>query len=395
MTDKSPTPSPSSHTADSLETRCVHAGEPRPRPSGALVAPIYQSSTYEYHGEDYHDVGYLRLSNTPSQLSVARKIAALEGAEAALVAASGMSAISATLMAFASAGDHILAQDCLYGGTQGFLRGELHRFGVSHSPIDPQRPESWEALLKPTTRVIYVETLTNPLVQVADLEAVVAFAREHDLVSVIDNTFASPVNFRPAEHGFDLVMESCTKYMNGHSDLIAGSVAGSAEQVHKVKLTLDHLGGALDPHACFLLQRGLKTLAVRVRAQNGSALALARLLESHSAVARVNYPGLASHPEHERAAALFAGFGGMVSFEMVGGTAAAETLLKAVTLPTVAVSLGGPETLLVRPAAAIHSQFSAEERTASGIADGLIRMSVGLEGTDDLLADLTQALEAV
>ncbi len=390
MTSKSPP-----HSARSLETRCIHAGEPRPRPSGALVAPIYQSSTYEYHGEDYHDVGYLRLSNTPSQVSVANKIAALEGAEAALVTSSGMAAISATLMSLASAGDHILAQDCLYGGTQGFLRGELKRFGVEHTAIDPQRPESWAAHLQPTTRLIYVETLTNPLVQVADLEAVVAFAREHGLVSVIDNTFASPVNFRPAERGFDLVMESCTKYMNGHSDLIAGSVAGSAELVHRVKLTLDHLGGALDPHACFLLQRGLKTLAVRVRAQNSSALAIARLLESHPAVARVNYPGLASHAEHARAAALFDGFGGMVSFEMVGGTVAAETLLQAVTLPTVAVSLGGPETLMVRPAAAIHSQFSAEERAASGIADGLIRMSVGLEGTEDLLADFAGALEQV
>ncbi len=393
MTTKSS--SPPSHATDSLETRSVHAGEPRPRPSGALVAPIYQSSTYEYHGEDYHDVAYLRLSTTPSQVSVGRKIAALEGAEAALVTASGMAAISATLMAFTSAGDHILAQDCLYGGTQSFLRGDLSRFGVEHSAIDPQRPESWAAQLKPTTRLIYVETLTNPLVQVADLEAVVAFAREHDLISVIDNTFASPVNFRPAEHGFDLVMESCTKYMNGHSDLVAGSVAGSAEKVRRIKLTLDHLGGCLDPHACFLLQRGLKTLTLRVRAQNASALALARLLDSHPAVAQVNYPGLKGHPEHARAAALFDGFGGMVSFELEGGTTAAEALLEAVTLPTVAVSLGGPETLMVRPAAAIHSQASAEQREASGITEGLIRMSVGLEGTDDLLADLAQALEQV
>ncbi len=377
-----------------LTTDSIHAGSPRPRVGHAVVTPVFRSSTYEYHGENYHDVGYLRLSNSPNHRVLHERIAGLEGSEDALCTGSGMAAISSALLTVLSAGDHMLVQDCLYGGTTSLLHNLFPRWGVSHSAIDPQAPDSWEAMLRPTTRVIYVETLTNPLVQLADLEAVARFAREHDLVSVIDNTFASPANFRPAEHGFDLSVESCTKYMNGHNDLVAGSVAGSADLIQRIKHTLDHLGGTLAPDCCFLLERGLKTLALRVGHQNASAMEIARFLEAHPAVPKVHHPSLESHAQHERASRLLDGFGGMLSLELADGIEAAERFLAALTLPTVAVSLGGAESLIVRPAAATHGSLSAEERARSGVTDELIRFSVGLEGTADLIADLDRALEA-
>jgi cystathionine beta-lyase/cystathionine gamma-synthase len=373
-------------------TTAIHAGRLNPRLQGAITTPIFQSSTFEYHGEDYHDVGYLRLSNSPNHQVLGQRIAALEGTESALPTGSGMAAISASLMTFLSSGDHLLVQDCLYGGTTSLLNHELSRLGISHTPLDPQDPDSWEDLIRPATRLVYVESLTNPLLQLADLEAVVAFARDHGLISVIDNTFASPVNFRPAELGFDLVLESATKYLNGHTDICAGVVAGSGENVFNIKVTLDHLGGVLDSHACFLLERGLKTLPIRVRAQNESAQVVAEYLEGHARVQGVNYPGLAGHAQHERASRLFDGFGGMLSFELVDGAAAAESFLSRLSVPAHAASLGGTESLIVRPAAATHGGVDPEERARSGITEGLIRFSVGLEDLDDLLADLEAAL---
>jgi cystathionine beta-lyase/cystathionine gamma-synthase len=376
-----------------IETKALHAGSPRPRIGGAVVTPVFQSSTFEYRGEGYHDVGYLRLSNSPNHEVLARRIAALEESESALVTGSGMAAISGTLLSLLSAGDHLLVQDCLYGGTSGLLNNDLRRLGITYDVIDPQAPDTWPAQVRPDTRVIYVETLTNPLIQMADLESVAAFARAHGLVSVIDNTFASPVGFRPAAHGFDLTVESCTKYLNGHNDLVAGCVAGSAARVRKVKLALDHLGGSLDSHACYLLERGLKTLALRVRHQSASAARIAAELSAHPAVRVVHHPSLPAHPQHERARRLLDVWGGMMSFELAGGLQAAETFLAKVRLPAVAASLGGAESLIVRPAAAVHSALTAEERAKTGISDGLIRFSVGLEGTDDLVADLRQALD--
>lgn len=358
------------------------------------MTPIFQVSTFEYHGQSYHDVGYMRLSNTPNHRVLTERIAALESAEAAFVAGSGMAAITGALLSVLSSGDHVLVQDVLYGGTTGLLSRELVRLGIAHTRIDAQAPDTWPAALEPTTKAIYVESLTNPLVQVADLEAVPGFAREHGLVSIIDNTFASPVNLRPAELGFDLVIESCTKYMNGHNDLVAGSVAGSAERVRRIKELQDHLGGSLDAHACYLLERGMKTLDVRVRRQNENALAIARFLETHPAVAHVHYPGLEGHPQHERAARLFDGFGGMLAFELDGDIDEAERFLAGLTLPAVAASLGGVESLIVRPAAAVHSGLTPEARARSGISDTLIRFSVGLEDAGDLIADLERTLAA-
>ena len=377
---------------DRIETRVIHAGV-GPRIDGALVTPIFQSATYEMQSQaDYHDIRYLRLNNTPSQLALHRKLAALEDGEAALVTGSGMAAISAALLTVLGAGGHLIAQSCLYGGTMDILTREFAGLGLSYTLIDATDPSQWRDALRPNTRAIYVESLTNPTLEIADFEAVVAFAREQKLVSLIDSTFASPVNFRPIEHGFDLVLHSCTKYLNGHSDITAGAVIGPADLVEDVRKKLNLLGGTLDPHACFLLERGMKTLALRVKQQNESALAVARFLEGHPAVAQVHYPGLQSHPGHGRASRLFDGYGGMIAFELHGGRAAAERCIARLRLPVHAVSLGGVESLITMPSLSVHGGLTAAERATAGINDGLLRLSIGIEAKEDLLMDFQQAL---
>ena len=377
-----------------IETRLVHDGEHRASFGGAVVTPIFQTAMFETAADEigYHDIRYVRLSNSPNHRALGEKLASLENAETALVTASGMAAISTAILSTLSSGDHILAQECLYGGTHAFIVRDIERFGMRHDVIDVEDPDSWKSKLRPETRAIYVETMTNPLLQVADLRAIAAFAREHGLVSIIDNTFATPVNFRPIEHGFDLSVHSCTKYLNGHTDLAAGAVIGAREHVDRIKILLDHLGGSLDPHACYLLHRGLKTLALRVRHQGASALELASHLERHPAVARVNHPGLESHPHHARAAELFDGFGGMLSFELTGGAEAAGRFMKNVRIPLNAPSLGGPETLMTFPAKTSHAGVAPEERERLGITEGLIRISVGLENSEDLIADFDRGL---
>ncbi|MCS6926469.1 MAG: aminotransferase class I/II-fold pyridoxal phosphate-dependent enzyme [Candidatus Binatia bacterium] len=377
-----------------LETALIHAGEPEPRINGAVSMPIFQSAMFAYAGEtSYDDLRYIRLNNTPNHIALHQKLAALERAEAALVTASGMAAITTTLVTLLSAGDHLLAQDCLYGGTHAFITKDLVTFGISYDFIDGDDPDSWRRKLRPNTKAMYLETMTNPLLQVADLKAAVAFARAHGLIALIDNTFASPINFRPLEWGFDLSLHSCTKYLNGHSDIVAGAVIGRADLIEKIRHKLNHLGGSLDPHSCFLLHRGMKTLAVRVKYQNQSALQIARFLEAHPAVRAVHYPGLDGHPRHSRARELFTGFGGVLSFEVHGGVEAAERFLQRVTLPIVAPSLGGVETLATRPATTSHAGLSPQERQRLGISDSLIRVSVGIEATEDLLEDFARALE--
>ena len=379
-----------------IETKLIHAGEPEPRVEGAVSMPIFQSSTFEYAGEaDYHNLKYIRLNNTPNHEAVHAKMAALENAETALVSASGMAAISTALLTVLSAGDHLLAQNCLYGGTHDLITKDFAGFGIEYDFIDANDPASWTEKLRPTTKVIYVETITNPLVEVADLKAVAAFANENNLISMIDNTFASPVNFRPAEHGFDVSLHSATKYLNGHSDIVAGVCIGSRVMIDKIKKKLDHLGGSMDPHAVFLLHRGMKTLALRMRYQNDSAIRIAHFLETHPAVEKVYYPGLESHRGHKHAAELFDGYGGMLSFELKGDVADADAFIKRTTLPIAAPSLGGVETLVTRPAMTSHAGMSREDREDLGISDKLIRLSVGIEATEDLIADLDQAFDRV
>ena len=272
------------HDETHLATQVVHAGEPKERIEGAVNLPVFMSSTFEFSGENsYHDLRYIRLNNTPNHRALHTKLATLENAPAGLVTASGMAAISTTLMTVLNAGDHLLAQNCLYGGTYDFLKNTLPHLGIQTDFIDGRDPESWKSKLKTITKAIYVETITNPLLQVAHLPAIVEFSQAHGLVSLIDNTFATPVNFRPFEIGFDIVLHSCTKYLNGHSDIVAGAVLGSQDYIEKITKRLNHFGGSLDPHACFLLHRGLKTLVLRVQCQNDNGLAMAKFLDSHPA----------------------------------------------------------------------------------------------------------------
>jgi len=377
----------------SIETRLIHSGEPNPRIRGAVVTPVFQSATFEYESAgSYHDVRYIRLNNTPNHEALNQKLASLENAEAAIVTASGMAAITTALMTMLKPGDHLLAQNCLYGGTHDFVTQYLKDFGVSYSFIDGADPDSWKALLRPSTTALYAETMSNPLIQVPDLKAMVKFARTNGLVSMIDNTFATPINFRPLDLGFDIALHSCTKYMNGHSDIVAGACIGSASHVERVKHKLDHLGGSLDPHAAFLLNRGLKTMALRVRCQNDSALRIARFFSEHPRVSKVNYPGLESHPQHHIAAELFSGFGGMLSIELKDGVDAAEGFVHKTEIAINAPSLGGVESLVTRPATTSHAGISPDERRKLGISDGLIRISVGIEDSDDLIEDFGRAL---
>ena len=383
-----------SGNGESMDTVAVHGGERRPGPDGSVVFPIYQGTVYEVEpGTSYHDIKYIRLNSTPSQQYLHGKLAALEGAEAAVATSSGMAAVTTILLSLMRAGDHLLAGDCLYGGTHDFLTGHAADLGWSFSFVDAGRPETWEAARTERTRVFLVETITNPLMRVGLLDRAAAFGRRAGIVTVIDNTFASPVNFRPLQAGFDLVFHSATKYLGGHSDLVAGAVMGGGDLVEQVRKTINLFGGSLDPHAGFLLARGIKTLALRVQAQNANALALARFLEGHPAVAAVNYPGLASHPDHAHAAELLSGFGGMLSLRLHGGEQAAQALVDAVTLAYPAVSLGGVETLVTRPAATSHAGMSHEDRDRLGITADLIRVSSGIEGTQDLIGDFAQALE--
>lgn len=358
--------------------------------------PIYASANFLFAGEErYDDLKYIRLNNTPNHVALAEKLAQAEGAEAAMVTASGMAAITTALLSLLSSGDHMLAQNCLYGGTYSFLKEDMPRFGTEVSFVAGSDPSTWEAALRPETRVFYVEAMTNPLVEVADLEAVVAFCREHKLISLIDSTFTTPFNFRPLELGFDLVLHSATKYLNGHSDIVAGVAAGSAAHIARFTHLLNHLGGSLDPHACVLLHRGLKTLGLRMERHNANGQAVAEFLEGHPAVSKVYYAGLPSHPSCGRAQILFQGCGGVLSFELHGGVEAAERLLQRVKLPLIAPSLGGVESLITRPSTTSHAGMSPKERADAGISDGLIRLALGVENSYDLIEDFRQALEEV
>lgn len=377
-----------------IGTKLIHSGEPKPLINGAVSMPIFQSSTFEYSGQSsYDDLKYIRLNNTPNHIALHQKLAALENAESALVTSSGMAAISTTLLTVLSPGDHFLTQECLYGGTHNFITKDLSALGISFDSIDGEDPDSWKHKLQPNTRAVFVETITNPLLQVADLKAVVEFAKAHDLISMIDNTFASPINFRPPEWGFDISLHSCTKYLNGHSDIVAGAVIGRTDLIEKITNKLNHLGGSLDPHACFLLHRGIKTLAVRMKYHNESALKVAEFLENHHTIEKVNYPGLKGHPQHERASDLFDGFSGMLSFELEGGVERAERFLQKLDLPIIAPSLGGVESLVTRPVTTSHSGMSPQDLQSLGISDSLIRVSVGIEATEDIIEDFKQALE--
>jgi cystathionine gamma-synthase/cystathionine gamma-lyase/cystathionine beta-lyase len=378
----------------SMETLAVHAGERRPGPEGSVVFPIYQGTVFAVPpGTDYHEIRYIRLNSTPSQEYLHDKLAALEGGETAVATASGMAAITTTLLSLLSTGDHFLAIDTLYGGTLDFIIDEAARLGWTYTFVDPQRPDTWEAARTDRTKVFLTETITNPLMRVPRLADMVEFCRRHGLVSVIDNTFATPVNFRPLEWGFDICCHSATKYLNGHADIVAGCVIGRGEMIERIRRRLNLFGGTLDPHAGFLLARGIKTLALRVAAHNANATAVAELLQQHPAVSEVYYSGLDSHPDHGHASRLLSGFGGMLSFRLHGGAEAADRVLDALQIPTNAPSLGGVDSLITQPVKTSHAGMRREDRERIGVTDDLVRVSVGIEGADDLVRDFSQALE--
>jgi cystathionine beta-lyase len=369
-------------------TLCVRAGTHVDEATGGVCSPIFTSTAYGYPNAANQTL-YPRYFNVPNQQVVARKLAALEKGEAAMVFGSGMAAISTVLFSHLKAGDHALFQADLYGGTHHFVTTELERFGIEVSLA--RTPDEFASLLKPNTRVLYVESPSNPLVRVIDLAAVVRLGRAQAVLTVIDNTFATPINQNPLELGFDVVVHSGTKYLNGHSDVNCGAVIASARTLERVGAFAVNHGGTLDAHACYLLERGLKTLALRVRQQNETAQRLATFLAGHPVVARVNYPGLPGSPDHALAARQMRGFGGMLSFEL-RRPEAVDAVLAGLRLITPAVSLGGVETLISQPCRTSHAKLSPADRRAAGISDGLLRLSVGIEDTDDLCADLAQAL---
>ncbi|HEX2145647.1 MAG TPA: PLP-dependent transferase [Glycomyces sp.] len=376
-----------------FETLAVHGGEPRPAVDGSVVFPIFQGTVFEADpGSSTGDVRYIRLGTNPSQRHLHRRLAALEGAEAAVATASGMAAITSALHSALGTGDHVIAAGAFYGGTHQFLAEHADRLGWAFDLVDPGDEDAWRRALRPNTKAFLTETITNPLIQVGDLVGAARFAREHRLTSIIDNTFATPVVFRPHTVGFDLVCHSATKALNGHSDIAAGVVTGSRERIERVSSVLSAYGSSLDPHAAFLLARGLKTLALRVRQQNNNAQAVAEFLAAHDSIAQVRFPGLPEHPDHERAAELFDGFGSVLTFQPIGGAAAAEILVKSLRLPYAASSLGGVESLVTR--LVVDGHAGSAPCAIAGLTDGAIRFSAGIEAAEDLVADFAQALEA-
>lgn len=375
-----------------LNTICTHVGEVHDKQFRGAISPLYMSTPYAF--EDVDIKRYPRYFNTPNQEALCKKIAMLEHTESALIFGSGMAAISTALMAFLKAGDHIVLQQTLYGGTYNLVTEEFHKFGIEFSFTEGWRTEDFEAKIKPNTKVIYIETPSNPLLTVTDLDAIGKLSQKHGLVSMIDNTFASPVNQNPADFGIDIVIHSATKYMGGHSDICAGAVASSEENMERIFALAKNFGGSLSDYTVWLLERSLKTMGLRVRAQSENAQRMAEFLEGHEDIGKVYYPGLPSHPDHEVARSQMKGFGGMLSFELQKGLDASR-FQKSLKLIKSSMSLAGVESTILSPSQTSHALLGEEERRRQGIEDGLIRFSVGIEEPEDLIDDIEQALKAV
>lgn len=375
-------------------THAVHAGQPPTGPGDPVVPSIARSSTFHWSGPGDGPLLYSRYGNNPNQLSAAGKIAALEGTEAALVLGSGMGATAMTLLALAEAGDHIVASRHIYGATHALLAQELPRRGIATTFVDPSDPGAWAAATTSRTRVVFLELPTNPTLRVFDVAPARDAAQEAGATLAADATFATPVNLRPADHGVEAVIHSATKYLGGHSDLIAGAVAGSRALIDRVAKMMKLYGPSIDPQAAWLLERGIRSLPARMERHNRSSLALARWFEGQKGIARAIHPGLPSHPDHQRAAAMLDGFGGMVSIVLEGGGPAADSFCAALRLALPAPSLGGVETLVSQPRYTSHVDMSPEERSALGVPDGFVRISVGLEDVEDLKADFARGVAA-
>jgi len=375
-----------------INTLCTHAGELIDTQFKGAVSPLYMSTSYAF--EDVEVKRYPRYFNTPNQVALAKKMAALEHGEAALIFGSGMAAVSTAMMAFLHSGDHVVLQKTLYGGTRNLIVEEFKKFGISYSFTKDLKPKSFEAEIKKNTKVIYIETPSNPLLTITDLDAISKIAKKHGLVSMIDNTFASPVNQNPIDFGIDVVIHSATKYMGGHSDILAGTVISSEAHIETIFQLAKNFGGNLSDYTVWLLERSIKTMGLRVKAQNKNAKKVAKYLEKHEDVERVYYPGLKSHPDHKLAKSQMRGFGGMLSFELKEGINA-SLFQKHLKMIKPSMSLAGVESTILLPTLTSHALLSAEEREEQGIKDNLMRFSVGIEEKEDLIEDLEQALEAV
>ena len=374
----------------------VHAGGPDAAPGAPVVGAVVQSSTFFGGGPgDAGELLYTRYGNNPNQIAVGHKLAALEGMDAALPVASGMAATAMTFLALTRAGDHIVASRHLYGTTRSLLEHELPKRGVETTFVDPGSSREWRQAMRRNTRLLFLEIPTNPTMRVFDPRPVGRLAHEAGVVLAVDSTFASPINFRARDFGVDIVIHSATKYLGGHTDLIAGVVAGSRSLVKEVQAMLKLYGPALDPHAAWLLERGMKTLALRMERHNANGLALATWLEQQPEVASVSYPGLASHPDRAIAEEILSGFGGMVGIVLKGGGPAADAFCGALRLALQAPSLGGVETLVSQPRFTSHVHQTEAEREAQGIPDGFVRISLGVEDAADLMTDFRQALDAL
>jgi len=372
-----------------INTICTHAGELEDTQFKGAVSPLYMATSYAF--EDVETKRYPRYFNTPNQVALAKKMAALEHGEAALIFGSGMAAVSTSLMAFLKSGDHVVFPDALYGGTSNLAVEEFAKFGIEYTFAKDSSIASLESEIKENTKVIYIETPSNPLLKITDIEGVAGMAKKHGLVSMIDNTFASPVNQNPLDMGIDIVLHSATKYMGGHSDILAGTAISSEAHIDRIFQMAKNFGGNLSDYTVWLLERSIKTMGLRVKAQNSNAMQLADFLIAHSSVANVYYPGLKDHPDHELAAKQMSGFGGMMSFEL-NAEIDVQHFMKSLKLIKPSMSLAGVESTILLPSKTSHGLLTEEERAQQGIKDNLLRFSVGIEEFEDIKQDLEQAI---
>lgn len=374
------------------ETKCIHSGTYIDPNTGGVNTPVFTSSAYKYIDSGPHT--YPRYFNLPNQKAVIDKLCALEGAEDGLLFSSGMAAITTTVFSLIQQGDHVVLQDGLYGGTHEFITQQLKQFGIDYSFV-PAKVDNIAQVITEKTKLIYIESPTNPLLNITDLVKVAELGKQKNIVTVIDNTFASPINQNPLLLGLDIVIHSGTKYLGGHSDICCGVALSSKDLIQKTRVTAQRFGGSLNAATCALLERSLKTLALRVERQTENAGKLALHLESNPMVRLVLYPGLSQHPENDIAKRQMQGFGAILSFELANEAASSSGFMQQLKLITPALSLGGVETTICCPALTSHLKMLAEERKRIGISDGLLRLSVGIEHTDDLIADIGQALSAI
>ncbi len=376
-----------------LSTTAIHGGA-APPPAGSPVAPpLVQSVNFAQEPGTSEGLLYTRYGNTPNAERLQRRLALLEGSEAALVLSSGMGATACSMLALVRSGDHLISSSWIYGGTRKLFTEELPGMGIEVSFVNPLEPRGWRKALKKNTRAIFLESPVNPTCRVLEIGSLQNLAHAEGIALVVDSTFASPVNFRPIEHGVDVVIHSATKYLNGHHDILAGVVCGNEPFIDEVRRKMRVWGQAPDPFACWLLERGLKTLDVRVKRQNENAQRIAEWCAKRPEISKVHYPGLPSHPDHEIAKSLLDGFGGMMAIELKGAGPAALKFVKGLKLFAYAASLGGVDSLVIEPRYSSHEHMTPDERARIGIPDGFLRMSIGIENAEDLIADIEQALQ--